>query len=556
MSMLAKYIDDLKKEFRGYQISTLTGDLLSGLTVSAVALPLALAFGVSSGATAAAGLITAIFAGIVFGLLSGSSFQISGPTGAMSAILISVVAKYGIEGMFVATLMAGIILMISGIFKMGKLVSIIPLPVITGFTSGIAVIIALGQVDNFFGTTSQGSSTLEKLLSYWQLGFHPHLENVVFGLIVIVIMIIWPKKLQKYFPSSLLAIIIILILNTFLSFDVPTIGDIPRTLLPESRLKFSGLSFKSFSELWLPAISIAALGMIESLLCGASGARMKGEPLDANRELVAQGIGNLLLPFFGGVPATAAIARTSVAIRSGQKTRLTSVFHALGLLLSMFLLSDMMSQIPMAALAGVLMMTAWRMNEWNVIKYITGHQMKSSMTAFFVTLLGTVIFDLSIAIIAGLTISSLLFIIKTSDDLEITICNFEPNRFHGNKESLLNEQNKNLQVVYVSGTIFFGNVDRLSAKLNHIEDTCTTLIFSLRGLSSIDSTVTYYLIDFCKKCKEKGTNIYFTGVQKSTMEAFRDGGITKIIDPDHFYWSTHDVLTLLSEQYTPIGCSK
>lgn len=543
--MIKKYIEDLKLEFNGYNARLLSSDLLSGITVAAVALPLALAFGVSSGADAASGLITAIFAGVIFGLLSGSSYQISGPTGAMSAILVSVVATYGIEGMSIATFLAGIILILAGIFKIGKLVSIIPMPVITGFTSGIAVIIALGQVDNFFGTTSEGANAIEKLLSYGKLGFHPDFQSVMIGMIVILIMAFWPAMLQKYFPSSLLSIIVILILNVFFKFDVPVVGNIPRTLLPESRLLISDINYSVVSGLILPAISIAALGMIESLLCGASGSRMKGEPFNANRELIAQGFGNMLLPFFGGVPATAAIARTSVAIKSGQKTRLTSVFHSAGLLLSMFLLSSIMSRIPMPALAGVLMVTAWRMNEWHVIKYITKNRMKNAIIAFFITLLGTVLFDLSIAIVGGLAISSILFIIKTSDDLEINISKFEAERFYGEKNNILEKSEEDIRVIYISGSIFFGNADKLSYALENLGEGYTTLIFSLRGLSNIDSTVTYSLLDFCERMLKNGVDIHFAGVQNSTMESLKIGGITKIFDENHFHWSTHDVLNML-----------
>lgn len=542
--MVKNFVKDLKLEFEGYDSSKFSKDLLSGITVAAVALSLALAFGVSSGADAAAGLITAIFAGLIIGALSGGSFQISGPTGAMSAILISVVATYGIEGMLIATLIAGVILIFSGIFKIGKLVSIIPMPVITGFTSGIAIIIALGQIDNFFGTKSVGENAVAKILSYGELGFTPVLSSVLFGVIVILIMAFWPSKFQKYFPSSLLSIIVILILNSILKLDVPTVGAIPKTLLPESRLTLSALNIETIKGLLVPSISIAALGMIESLLCGATGSRMKGEGFDANRELVAQGIGNVLLPFVGGVPATAAIARTSVAIKSGQVTRLTSIFHSIGLLISMFLLSDIMSKIPMAALAGVLMVTAWRMNEWHVIKYIVKRKLKGPIAAFLVTMLGTVFFDLSIAIIAGVVFSSLLFIVKTSDNLDINVSEFNPERF----EKTRNKGNKidnSIKVIYISGSIFFGNISKLNISLNTMEKDYTTLIFSLRGLSSIDTTGTYYFLDYCKEAIENGIEIHFTGVQNSVKKAFERGGMKEIFDDSHFHWSTHDILDII-----------
>ena len=206
--MVKRFIASLKQEFKGYNASKLLKDLMAGLTVCAVALPLALAFGVSSGATAAAGMVTAIIAGIVIGFFSGASFQISGPTGAMSAVLIAIVVQYGIQGMFVACFISGIILFLCGIFKLGKLISFIPSAVVMGFTSGIAIVIALGQIDNFFGTHSEGLTAVEKLLSYGELGFVPQLNAVIIGLIVIAVMIIWPKKWNAKVPSSLVGIIV------------------------------------------------------------------------------------------------------------------------------------------------------------------------------------------------------------------------------------------------------------------------------------------------------------------------------------------------------------
>ncbi len=365
--MLKKYVSDLKKEFKGYNGKTLSADIMSGLTVAAVALPLALAFGVSSGADAASGLITAIVAGLFIGVLGGASYQISGPTGAMTAILLTLSVKYGVQGVFIAGFISGAILIIAALFKIGKLVSYIPAPVITGFTSGIAIIIALGQIDNFFGTTSKGENAVQKLISYGKLGFSPDLKAVMFGLIVVFIMVLYPKKLNAKFPASLASIIIALIVQLIFKFDVKEVGDIPKTLFLDSRLSFGSIKLSQIKNFISPAISVAALGMIESLLCGASAGKMKNEKIDAQRELVAQGIGNMLIPLFGGVPATAAIARTSVAIKSGGKTRLVSVFHSLTLIASMLLLGPVMSQIPLAALAGVLMVTAWRMNEWETI---------------------------------------------------------------------------------------------------------------------------------------------------------------------------------------------
>ena len=404
--MLKNFVAMFRREFSGYNGGKFIKDLLAGLTVAAVALPLALAFGVASGADAAAGLVTAIVAGVVISAFSGASFQISGPTGAMAAILGAIVAQYSLQGVFTVCFMAGVILLICGIFRVGKLVSFIPAPVITGFTSGIAVIIALGQIDNFFGTHSEGESAIDKLVSYGEFGFTPDIFTVLIGLLVVVVMLVYPKKWNAKVPSSLVGIIIATIVCVIVGADkFATIGEIPKTLFLEQRFSLAQLDPKTMVALISPAFSVAALGMIESLLCGASASRMKDEPFDANIELLAQGAGNILIPFFGGVPATAAIARTSVAIKSGAQTRLTGIFHALWLIAAMFLLGDIMALIPNAALAGVLMVTAWRMNEWHEIKAMFGGKRIGAILLFLITMVATVVFDLVVAIVIGVACS-------------------------------------------------------------------------------------------------------------------------------------------------------
>ena len=267
----------LKQEFRGYNGKKLSQDLLAGVTVAAVALPLALAFGVSSGATAAAGLITAILAGVLIGGLSGASYQISGPTGAMAAVLGALIAEFGLKGMFLACFLSGIILIFCGLFKVGGLVSFIPLPVITGFTSGIAIIIAFGQIGNLTGLVCEGESTLQKAASYFRLPQSLDVTALLIGLAVIVFMALYPKKLNQYVPSSLASIVLALIVNLIADLPVGVVGDIPKTLFLSDRLHASDLDLSTMKGVLFPAISIAALGLIESLLCGASAGRMKNE---------------------------------------------------------------------------------------------------------------------------------------------------------------------------------------------------------------------------------------------------------------------------------------
>ncbi len=533
--MFKKYISDLKNEFRGYNGKKLSQDLMAGLTVAAVALPLALAFGVSSGADAASGLVTAIVAGIVIGILSGASYQISGPTGAMAAILLSVSAKYGITGVLTAGFLSGAILIIAALCRVGKLVSYLPAPVITGFTSGIAIIIALGQIDNFFGTHSVGENQISKIASYFtgEGSFDPNWWAVMFGGLVVLIMVIYPKKWNAVVPSSLVGIIVALIVNMvfFEQGTVAEVGAIPSSLITDDSIIRKGFDFANITSLIMPAVSIAALGMIESLLCGASAGKMKGERLDASRELVAQGIGNMIIPLLGGVPATAAIARTSVAIKSGGQTRLVSVFHSIVLILSMFLLGGVMSRIPMAALAGVLMVTAFRMNDWAAIKSIFGKKFKSSISQYVITMAATVVFDLTIAIVIGVVAAMIVFVVKSSE-LRVTSSDIDEDKLRGKVKSGHHEEFK---VVYVSGPLFFGTQEKLINQLEALEGN-PQVILSMRGVPTADDISLAELERLYNTLRKKGTQISFTGVQTAVGEMMDRAGFRERIGEEHFYW--------------------
>ena len=542
--MIKKYISDLKNEFRGYNGKAFLQDLMAGLTVAAVALPLALAFGVSSGADAASGLITAITAGIIIGILSGASYQISGPTGAMAAILLTVSAKYGITGVLTAGFLSGAVLVIAALCRVGKLVSYLPAPVITGFTSGIAIIIALGQIDNFFGTKSVGDNQIAKIGSYFSGAgsFVPNWWAVMFGVLVVVIMIVYPKKWNAVVPSSLVGIIVALVINMifFEQGTVAEVGAIPSSLVTDDSIIKKGFDLEHITSLIMPAISIAALGMIESLLCGASAGKMKGERLDASRELVAQGIGNMVIPLLGGVPATAAIARTSVAIKSGGKTRLVSVFHSIVLILSMFLLGGVMSRIPLSALAGVLMVTAFRMNDWAAIKSIFRKKFKSSIMQYVLTMVSTVIFDLTIAIVIGVVAAMLVFIVK-SCELRVVSSDIDESRLEGKVKSGHHEEFK---VVYVSGPLFFGTQEKLINALSSLEG-AQQVILSMRGVPTADDVSLSELEKLYNTLREKGTQISFTGVQAAVREMMDRAGFKERIGSEHFYWDAVEAIKAL-----------
>ncbi len=546
MHLVKDYVSDLKEEFSGYNGKKLSKDLMSGITVAAVALPLALAFGVSSGATAAAGLVTAIIGGVIISIFSGASFQISGPTGAMTAILVTLASKYGMQGILTACFIAGIILVIAGILRLGRVIYYIPSSVITGFTSGIALIIALGQLDNFFGVTSSGDLAITKVLSYFTNGFDPNWEAVAIGAAVMLIMIVWPKKLNDKIPSSLAALVIILIVCHFLNPDVETVGQIPKSLFLDDRLSLKGMNMAQFWDLFVPALSIAALGMIESLLCGASAGKMKKEELNADRELVAQGIGNMIIPLFGGIPATAAIARTSVAIKSGCQTRITGIFHAVILLLSMFVLSPVMSEVPLSALAGILIITAWRMNDWKNIHFIFDHKFKSGMLKFFITMIATVVLDLTQAIIIGVAFSSFLIIVKLTD-IDISVSEIDKDRLEEVGVHLPRISNK-VRIAYLTGTIFFAVVDKLVKQLRK-QDSAEALILSMRGVPMIDLSGIEAMIDLVRELEANGTEVYLTSVQPKVLEEMRRGGLIDLIGEEYVFQSAEQAIVIAQQEH-------
>ncbi len=536
---MKSYVQDLKKEFAGYNLNKFVKDLMAGITVAAVALPLALAFGVGSGATAASGLLTAIIAGFVISLLGGAFYQISGPTGAMAAILMSIVAQYGMSGVFVATVMAGILLVLAGIFHIGHITAYIPMPVITGFTSGISVIIALGQLDNFFGVTSKGDSAIEKVISYFTVGFPVNVTSVLLGLFVILLMIVYPKKWNAVVPSSLVGIILATIIAMVLSLDVVSVGKIPSSLILEDRFSFSGLNFYNIQGLVAPAISIAALGMVESLLCGASAARMTGIRLNSDRELIAQGVGNILSPLFGGIPATAAIARTSVAVKSGAQTRLTGMIHAIVLLISMLVLGPIMAKIPLCALAGVLLVTAWRMNDWATIKYIFTGKFKGAILKFVVTMIATIVFDLTVAIVIGVVVALILLVVRVSK-LDIQYDSVHPDRLK-NLSGPLSSVYDNAEVVYITGSIIFANTDMIIDMANHFKDK-SVVIFSMRGTSYMDISGAQAFLELVTDIKENNIPVYVCGVADNVKEIMMRSGIVDCVGEDNFYWSVERVL--------------
>lgn len=543
----------LRDEFTGYNLAKFRQDALAGVTVAAVALPLALAFGVASGANAAAGLVTAIIGGIVIGGLSGAPYQISGPTGAMSAVLILLVQKYGLTGVWVAGAFAGVLLLVIGLLRLGRFIAFIPAPVITGFTSGIALIIAIGQIDNLLGIqTGQGESAAMKLFGYFKSGIPIDWHSALLGCLVIALMIVWPKKWQSRFPSSLLGIILATALNVLLQWPVKTIGAIPQTLLLNEHLTLGAIPWANLQEFIAPVLTITALAAVESLLCGAVASNMTGIRLQANQELIAQGIGNILIPFFGGVPATAAIARSSVGINAGGKTRMVSIIHALVLMASMLLLAPLMSRIPLAALAGVLIVTAWRMNEWESIRYIFRHRFKTAVLTFLLTLLATITLDLTQAILIGALLSAAMFL-NQSASIDIDVQEVDPERLR--KRGIENSGGcRHVRVAYISGPLFFAAAGNFHEAFAHLEDT-HALILSLRGMPLIDTSGLQAVATLQEKLKRAGCTLMLAGMNDNVRRMMDRGGLTDRIGEENIFWSA-DQAIVAAEKRECAFCGK
>src|SRR5215211_6429561 len=529
-----------RDEFTGYSLAKFQQDLLAGLTVAAVALPLALAFGVASGASAAAGLVTAILAGLIMGVLTGAPFQISGPTGAMSAVLIVLVSRYGLEGIWVAGLLSGALLLVIGLMRLGRFIAFIPSPVISGFTSGIALIIFIGQIDNLFGITTPAAETAAgKFVGYFSGGFTPDVHTVFVGLVVIGTMLFMPKKWNARFPASLLGLILATLLNWALHWSTPMIGSIPQTLLLQDRLSLAKIPWSNLSEFIAPTLTITALGAVESLLCGAVGSNMTGIRLQANQELVAQGIGNLLIPFFGGVPATAAIARSSVGIKSGGQTRLVSIVHAVGILLSMFLFTGFMERIPLAALAGVLMVTAVRMNEWHAIKFIFGKRFKTDMLAFTITMLATIVLDLTQAILIGSFLAGAVFLNKiASIDINVQDVDIERLKQKGIETA---GRCEHVRVAFLTGPLFFAATGQFHEAFRNLGDT-HALILSMRGVSLIDTAGIEAIHRLHERLHKQGGTLMFAGIHDNARNMMERGGLVKEIGEENFFWSSDQAI--------------
>lgn len=531
--------DETKRPWLSSVFAHWRGDLAGGLTAAVVALPLALAFAVASGVEPKAGLYTAIVTGIVAAMFGGSPVQITGPTGAMAVILVGIVAKYGIEKVWIAGVMAGIIQVALGIAKLGRLVKFIPYPVTAGFTNGIAVIIFCGQLNNFFGLKLPHSEHF--LPGLWQTVTHIEGANwaaVGLALVVIATTLVWPK-INRTVPGSLVGLVLATAIASYFHLNVPTIGAIPQSLpMPQGIPHWN--DFGLIRELINPALALAALGSIESLLSAVVADGMTvSEKHDSDRELIGQGLANMVVPFFGGIPATGAIARTVVNVRSGGKTRLSGVIHGVGLAIVVLALAPLAAQIPLAALAGILMVTSVRMMEWEAISLLV-RATYSDFGVMLLTWLVTICFDLVLAVELGLMASGALFIKRMS---ELSMAKMPETEVFPAGIPL--ELGKHIAVYRVDGPVFFGAAEQFVTFLRDVPEV-KALILRLRYVPNMDTTGLVALEDIYHELKRRNCRLILSGLQPQVQNLLERTGLLAKIGTENCFDNTDTAICSLT----------
>ena len=528
---------------KNYNRKTFVADLMAGIIVGIVALPLAIAFGIASGVTPEKGIITAIVAGFVISALGGSKVQIGGPTGAFIIIIYGIIQQYGMEGLTIATLMAGVFIILFGFLHLGTIIKFIPYPIVVGFTSGIAVTIFTNHVKDLFGLniTSVPSDFIEKWICYFNNFSTIDLWSSVIGIVSVVIIMLTPK-VSKKIPGSLVAIIVMtvaaLLLKQFAGVEsIETIGDrfAISNSLPEATVP--ALSWETIKNLVSPAITIAILGAIESLLSAAVADGVIGDHHNSNTELIAQGVANLASPIFGGIPATGAIARTMTNINNGGRTPIAGIVHAVVLLLIFLFLMPLAKYIPMACLAGVLVVVSYGMSCWSSFLALMKIP-KSDVTVFLITFFLTIIFDLTIAIEVGLIIACLLFMRRMSETTDVHVISNEINPddedsdMHlGNIEHLTIP--KGVEVYEINGPYFFGAGNRFEEIMATLGDRPQVRIIRMRKVPFVDSTGIHNLTNLCEMSQKEGIQIVLSGVTEKVHSQLDKAGFYDIVGQDN-----------------------
>ena len=529
--------------FRNYSKTDFSTDLMAGIIVGIVALPLAIAFGIASGVTPEKGIITAIVAGFIISLLGGSKVQIGGPTGAFIVIIYGIIQEYGIEGLTVATLMAGILLVLMGVFKLGAVIKFIPYPIIVGFTSGIAVTIFTTQIADVFGLNFDGEKVPGDFIGKW-LVYARHFDtvnwwNALVSFVSIFIIAITPK-FSKKIPGSLIAIVVVTLAVYLMKVyggitTIDTIGDrfSIQAQLPEAVVP--ALDWEAVKNLFPVAVTIAVLGAIESLLSATVADGVIGDRHHSNTELIAQGVANIVSPIFGGIPATGAIARTMTNINNGGRSPIAGIVHAGVLLLILLFLMPLAQYIPMACLAGVLVIVSYNMSGWRTFLALMKNP-KSDVTVLLITFFLTVIFDLTVAIEVGLLIACVLFMKRVMETTEISVIRDE---IDPNKESDLEVHEEHLtlpkgvEVYEINGPYFFGIATKFEEIMSQLGDRPKIRIIRMRKVPFIDSTGIHNLTNLCVMSQKENIHIILSGVNDKVHKVLERSGFYELLGEDN-----------------------
>ncbi len=535
----------LFSSLKGYTGKQLINDIVAGIIVAIIALPLSIALALASGVGPEEGLYTAIVAGFLISFFGGSKVQIAGPTAAFATIVAGIVATNGMEGLMIATLMAGILLILMGIFKLGSLIKFIPYTITTGFTAGIAVTILVGQLKDFFGLTyPKGLAPIETIEKVEAVIHHFNTINlwaVAVGLLSLAVLIFWPKipYLNKI-PGSLIAVLIGIGLVKGFSLEVNTIGDLytVSSALPAFRLP--AFDFGLIRAVLPDAFTIAILAAIESLLSCVVADGMTNSKHRSNAELVAQGIGNLGSALFGGIPATGAIARTAANIKSGGKTPVSGMVHALVLLLILVLLMPYAALIPMPVIAAILFHVAYNMCQWRPFVHLLKTAPKSDIFVLVITFLLTVIFDLVVAIVVGLVAACILFMKRMSDETSVRSWAYTEEEW--DDTHALRPVPKGVRIYEISGPLFFGAADRIAEISLRSFTRC--LVLRMRSVSAIDATAMNALEALYQRCAKKNIAIIFSHVNEQPMHTMEKAGFIERVGKEHFLPHIDDALEL------------
>lgn len=545
MSLIDNAIDFHPKLFSAlhhYTPERLKADITAGIVVGIVALPLAIAFGIASGVSPTIGLITAIIGGFMVSFFGGNSVQIGGPTGAFIVIVYNIIAQFGLHGLAIATFMAGVILVLMGVFRLGTIIKFIPYPIVVGFTAGIALTIFSTQINDFFGLGLRDIPG--QFIPKWGVYF-THISNIslcalVTSLVSLLIITLTPK-ISKKLPGALIAIILVTAASYILGittdwYSVETIGDRFGTMATDIPTPHGfQLNMATINMLLPSAFTIAVLGAIESLLSATVADGVTGSRTNSNTELIGQGIANITVPFFGGIPVTGAIARTMTNITNGGRTPVAGIAHALVLLLIFLFAMPLINYVPLACLAAVLMVVAYNMSGWRTIIGIF-HAPKSDISVLIVTFLLTVIFDLTIAIEMGLLLAVVLFMRRVMDNAEIKVYSEQLDVADGTDltQHEVLDVAKGVSVYEIDGPFFFGIATKFDELMRSaMKDKPKVRIIRMRKVSFIDATGLHNLEILIKSSQNEGIHIVLSGVKPNVRESLIHAGIDKMLGADH-----------------------